>query len=917
MKTLNLHVKLINTMVKRFFIFVFCGILAFVIFYPENSIAQTYCTSSLECSSQYPGIANVNFTGINYSATSCPGTGSNGNNDFTKSTSIGNMAIGTQVTGTVTATASAYSGGYLNVWIDWNHNGTFDAGEQVAANVSYPVNCTGGGCTNSFSATPPKGAYIGVTRMRVMISFSTSSLTCGIDWSTTEDFSINVSPAIICATATSNPGTICNGGSATLSVTSGSSYVWAGGMLSNDTLQQVIVSPTTTTTYTVTVGGVGTCSSQTVVNVNPVPAVIASVDTICAGAGATLSVTASPTGYNWVSNPAGFTSSAQSPVVTPTMTTTYMVSFTGLSGCTASQPVTVNPLPTANAGSPVAVCKGTSTVLTATGGSSYFWSNGSTNALDTVTPGVITTYTVTITSNSCSAISNIVVSVNPLPPASAGNDVTICTGGSMILTATGGTGYAWSNGAITATNAVGPDSTTTYSVTVTSSYNCSATSDVVVSVVTHLVADAGNDVAVCLGNSTILTATGGVTYNWSNGTNAVTNSVLPDTTTIYTVTISSGINCSATDSVVVTVNSLPTVMATGGTICLKSSLDISASGADIYEWSNGANSAIQTVNPTTMTVYIVTGTETTHNCSNTASAMVTVNPLPAANAGKDVAVCQGNSAVLTATGGTTYSWSNGENTATNSVTPNATTTYIVTVTVNNCSAAADIVVTVNPIPSASAGNNVTICQGKVANLTATGGNTYKWNNGTISSTNNVMNITTTYTVTVTLNNCSSSADVVVTVNNNPPIPVIRQSGDTLISNALNNDQWYNSTGSIQGEINPAYVATASDSYYVIVTENGCSSKSNVIQYIITGIATVNDKTGILIYPNPSSGFINIEGNLNNTCIKIINLAGQVIICKNIKNSEKETIDISGMTKGLYFISVNNNGNIQVNKLVKE
>ncbi|GAA3622474.1 LamG-like jellyroll fold domain-containing protein [Flavivirga jejuensis] len=136
-----------------------------------------------------------------------------------------------------------------------------------------------------------------------------------------------------------------------------------------------------------------------------------------------------------------------------------------------------------------------------------------------------------------------------------------------------------------------------------------------------------------------------------------------------------------------------------------------------------------------------------------------------ANAGADVTICEGDSTILTASGGTTYLWNTGATTASITVSPVSTTTYSVTVSDGVTSDNDDVIVTVNTLPTADAGSDVTINNGDSTTLTATGGGTYLWSTGATTASIAVSPIaTTTYTVTVTQNGCSSDDDVIVTVN---------------------------------------------------------------------------------------------------------------------------------------------------------
>jgi hypothetical protein len=136
--------------------------------------------------------------------------------------------------------------------------------------------------------------------------------------------------------------------------------------------------------------------------------------------------------------------------------------------------------------------------------------------------------------------------------------------------------------------------------------------------------------------------------------------------------------------------------------------------------------------------------------------------LPSADAGPDqffvLAIM-----LLTATGGTSFQWSTSESTPSITVTPNNTTTYGLTVSdATGCTAVDFVTVAVNPLPTANAGPNVFVLTGGIATLTASGGGTYLWSTGETTSSISVSPaVTTTYSVTVTLNGCTSIDDVTV------------------------------------------------------------------------------------------------------------------------------------------------------------
>ncbi|MCP4089644.1 MAG: hypothetical protein GY746_07605, partial [Gammaproteobacteria bacterium] len=219
--------------------------------------------------------------------------------------------------------------------------------------------------------------------------------------------------------------------------------------------------------------------------------------------------------------------------------------------------------PTANAGGDVTICYGGNTTLNASGSTgtapSYSWNTGTTNSSLNVSPGVTTTYTVTV-SNICGSDSDeVTVTVHYAPTANAGGDVTICNGGNTLLNASGSTGtaplsYSWNTGATSPSLNVTPNATTTYTVTVTNS--CGSDSDEVTVTVHYApTANAGGDATICSGANTTLNASGStgtspLSYSWNFGATSPSVNVNLGITTTYTVTVT---NSCGSDSDEVTV----------------------------------------------------------------------------------------------------------------------------------------------------------------------------------------------------------------------------------------------------------------------------------------------------------------------------------------------------------------------------
>lgn len=349
----------------------------------------------------------------------------------------------------------------------------------------------------------------------------------------------------------------------------------------------------------------------------------------------------------------------------------------------------------------------------------------------------------------------------------------VCLGTSAVLTASGATTYSWSTGATTASISVSPTATTVYTVTgiagtctrvVTTTVTIKALPSVVISPTTP---------TVCFGNSITLTGSGATTYTWSTGANTTTISVSPSSNTNYTLTGTGSNACVKSVTKTVTVNPNLILTPTSASICIGSSIALIASGATTYSWSTGATTASISISPTTATTYTVRGTS--GSCSKTLSTTVYPASIPNTTVSTtSSSVCLGNSATLTASGATTYSWSTGATTTTIVVTPTVTTTYTLRGTTNGCAKTVSITITRVALPTvAIAPASPTVCSGSPIVLTASGASTYTWNTGPTTTTISVSpTVTTNYTVTGTATTgCKKTSVKTVTVVANPTVTI--------------------------------------------------------------------------------------------------------------------------------------------------
>jgi len=200
---------------------------------------------------------------------------------------------------------------------------------------------------------------------------------------------------------------------------------------------------------------------------------------------------------------------------------------------------------------------------------------------------------------------------------------TVCTGNTTTLTASGSTSYTWSTGATTASVALTPNVTTTYTV-MSNANNCINPAVITVSVIPNPNVTISGNNTICNNQSIILTAGGADTYTWSTGTNTSSITVNPTSLSSYTVI---GTTSTCTNQAVATVNvmpSSPNVTINGSnTICPGQNITLTADGASTYTWNTGATAASIVLNPTVSTTYTVTGGIGT--CTSQAVAVIVVD----------------------------------------------------------------------------------------------------------------------------------------------------------------------------------------------------------------------------------------------------------------------------------------------------
>ena len=683
--------------------------------------------------------------------------------------------------------------------------------------------CQGGNTTITAAGANTYEWSSGEMTQSIVVSYVGSYTVTGTDqYGCSATKSVVVSQSTVNASISGNLF-FCHGQSTMLTVVgdAGNTYHWFDGSSSSN----VIVN--TAGQYSVTVTNTDGCQntlSATVSEYNMELPLISGNTTICENQNTTLFASG---GVNYL-----WSNGSTQAMITVNTTGTYSVTTTNAYGCTAtaSASVLVNPVPSINIIGETDLCQGQSSVLSVVSNtaSQYEWNTGEHNS--SISVNVSGQYSVTATNNyGCFSTASRQVVVHPLPEPSVFGTQTICKGASTILTAAGGTSYQWSTGANTSSVQVSPATSQTYVVTVTNAYGCLISTPVSVTVSPLPNVTLNGNTTICAGNSTTITAVGANTYAWSTG--AQTNNVTISNEGMYYVTATNTQNCSKTDSVYVKVNPNPVVQVIGNNhICAGSVTTLTATGASSYIWNTGDVSSNISVSPQSTTTYTVTGYDT-NNCSTVVQKVVNVESLPTVQISGGLTICQGQSTVLTATGGTSYQWSNGSTSQDIVAFPNVTTTY--TVTASNafgCTSVASATVTVNVLPSIIFSGNTTICQGQSTTIVATGGNSYLWNTG---ATTNSINVSSpgVYKVNVTNSlNCMRSDSVTVVVLDNP---IVNVSGSSLICEG--------STATLTASGAATYLWSTGESGSAILVMPEQTTTYNVIGYDANGCSATVSK----------------------------------------------------------------------------
>ncbi len=781
------------------------------------------------------------------------------------------------------------------------------------------------------------------------------------------------------AVVTITGNNLCSGGSSVLSIGPGfTTFTWADVSTGTPVVIGAGATQTVTTPgiYGVQASNASGCSGQDTITITlataPTPTITGSA-TFCVGNSTTLDAGAGFATYSW-SDGTSVVGTSQTLVVSTagnyTVTVTNAATCQGVSSVfNVSQSSTITPTVTGA----LNYCTGLNTTLDAGAGyTAYTWQDANTLSIVgtsqtfTATAG---TYTVTVSQGTCSGVSVNQVVTEITPPVVTASTVgpnLACQGSTITITASGATTYTWTD--VSTGNSVGTNQT--FQATATGSYTvygenvpgCGSTSapvSVTIQPNPTVTISASGPTSFCSG-SVDLTASGtasGFLWTPSNSTQPTITVTQSGTVTLQGTDLN---GCIGTASVTITSGNtlLVNVTSSSGTNIVCSgqpvTLDGTTVGATTYSWApNGETTP--TIPVTASGTYILTVTDGT-TCQSTSSPFsitvgTTPNPVVMFTNLNDTLpnsalLCTPTSSILLSEVSgpyVTYQWSTSATDIGSSITVTQPGTYTVTVTnAAGCDAtSAPFYVSYSPNSLVITADGPTnFCEGTAdsnqVGLDATAGfDNYIWTSG--STTEDIVtNVPGGYYVTA-YNYCypypvgitSNTINISITSHIQPYVVVF---DDTLKAMpSAYSYQWYLNGQVIPGATNQKYVASQTGTYTVVTHDfEPCTTVSDTAaSYSFTlkpntiGFEEIDGVSGLSIFPNPTSGMLNIETTFAHSANLQVGFADMT--GRNIADTftiggngfVSHQVDISNLSKGVYFVSVKSNDTVITKRIIKE
>lgn len=717
---------------------------------------------------------------------------------------------------------------------------------------------------------------------------------------------------------------ICIGDVTTITASNASEIEWS----TNDMGSEIALSPTTTTIYSVSGYDANFCitSADFEIMVHQLPVVFISGNTdVCVG-GITELMANGAEDYIWST-----LEFSDVIVLEPMENEEICVTGIDVFGCASDDCVDIimhnDPEITINGDTDV--CMGESAVLTAVGGIQYEWSTGSTSSVINVEPlGGDEICLFGEDQFGCTNDKCVVLSLIPIPLLILNGDAAVCENDIAVISAEGAESYVWSTGDENDTTSVQITETTTIQVIGTGSNGCTAEALWTILAYELPTLEVEGNTAGCFGEVITLTASGADSYVWNNEFIGSSFSIeIQEDTTLRVVGVGDGF-CSTMIEVELTVLEADQVEISGmEDVCPGEIIVLTASGSEVYVWSNGTMGETAEYSLTENTVVSVTGTGE-NGCSDIASEMIQVLTGVGVDITGDLIVCPGDTIVATINGLENPVWDND--------TIGDITLYaliesgpisVTGINSEGCLMTYSENATINPLPDLAIEGDLMLCTGETTTLQASGAIQYVWSTGAVEE---IIELNPSTDIVLTLEGvsnlgCTGTLTVVVEVNEFTPV-TFELSEEMICDNAGGLSLSASPTGGVfSGEGVSGSVFTPEvgmnelhDITYSYTNESGCTSQSTQSIFVdnCSGVDEM-ESFSFVLYPNPAEDRLTITADVQGGyTLMIVNAHGQLVRKLSI-SSPMSVIDITDLSAGVYELVLMQNGEMMVKRFVKE
>lgn len=426
----------------------------------------------------------------------------------------------------------------------------------------------------------------------------------------------------------------------------------------------------------------------------------------------------------------------------------------------------------------VGICAGSNSTLvgTATGGTgnyTYAWSgkaSGNNNSFIATSDGL---HILQVTdSKGCKDIDTVRVNYSAALPVNLLND-TICAGDSVVISSGyigAGYSYLWNTGETT--TSITAKKSALYSVTVNNN-GCSGTGSMNLLHHSKPIVNLGTDKNICSGNTITIDAGNGFSsYSW-NGQAQNSSSYSTSLGGIYVVEVSDMNACKARDTINITVIEKPSPsllndveLCVGGSHNFDVSSYNNGNGPYAYKWHNNSTTSKYTINDAANNSVVFVDITDKYGCVGRDGALIKIkNSLNVQISSSDSVFCEGEVATLSSNfaqnNAYDFSWSTGEKNATINITNNGKVNLTVK-DPDGCEGSDEISLLFLPMPKINAiADSIEICEGESVILDAlNSGFNFFWNTKQTSQSIEV-NKAGNYSVKISKDKCSSTANIVV------------------------------------------------------------------------------------------------------------------------------------------------------------